>query len=231
MAGAALPAEPRNSSGPSLQARAGGGFSATLCNQAGGAGAGMGLPGSGAGSRRGGRRGSELATSLRDVWALRLLLLHRRRLGRVVRGTAPEAREVCGGRVWPGQAQPGWSGGVGGPGRRHAPGLEGGGWKYHPPHPPSRPFFSLGVLKKPPLPASPGIPELFFSSLHYSPTCGSPKPRARPPRAPLFTFPGAPGHLSVPEYPPPSRSRIPENTPPSPYSLSSHRPTPCCPAP
>ena len=163
----------------------------------------MGLPGSGAGSRRGGRRGSELATSLRDVWALRLLLLHRRRLGRVVRGTAPEAREVCGGRVWPSQAQPGWSGGVGGPGRRHAPGLEGGGWKYHPPHPPSRPFFSLGVLKKPPLPASPGIPELcLFLLLALFPDLWEPQAQSSPSARPSFYFPGSSRPSARPRVPP-----------------------------
>lgn len=53
MARAVLPVDPENPCGPSLQARAGGGFSATLCNQAGGAGAGMGLPGPGAGSLKG----------------------------------------------------------------------------------------------------------------------------------------------------------------------------------
>lgn len=206
MAGAALPAERGSPSGPSLQARAGGGFSATLCNQAGGAGAGMGLPGSGAGSRRGGRRGSELATTLRDVWALRLLLLHRRRLGRVVRGRAPEAREVCGGRVRPGQAQPGWSRGVGGLGRRHAPGaglLEGGGWKYYPTLP-SRLFLPLRVLRSGRCPRPlVSLSSVFFSPLHDSTTSGNPNPELTL-HAPLLRLPRAPSHLPAPKYPPPS---------------------------
>lgn len=228
VARAALPAVPGNRCGPSLRARAGGGFSATLCNQAGGAGAGMGLPGPGAESRRGGRRGSELARSLRDVWAPRPLLLPRTRWGRMVRGRAAEVGEVCGGRAGPCQALRGWSGGVGGPERRHAPGAgllragAGDGWKYHPSLP-ARPFLCLRLLKKPPLLTSPQIPErCLFLPLALFHDLMNPNPRDYLPCTPLsFCFTGSsqssahsPRTIPLPHTHTPCWSGIPGNTAP-----------------
>lgn len=186
---------------PPFRPGAGGGFSATLCNQAGGAGAGTGLPGSGAGRRRGVGRGSELARSLRDVWALSPLPLHRTRLGRVVRRRAPDS-ERCGGRVQPGLA---WL--VPGSGRAGAAPRP-GGWaagegRVEVPSPPPTPFPSLPPPRSLEEVVSVRVPcYVFFSPLHYSTTLGNPNPRAhRLSGTPFSAFPGAPSHL-LPPLPP-----------------------------
>lgn len=134
---------------------------------------------------------------------------------------------MCGGRVRRGQALPGWSGEWAGRSGATPRGRGGGGWKYHPSLP-SRPFLPLRLLKKPLQPGPPMCQRaVFFSPLHYSTTLGNPNPRAHHSCLPCGSQPST----RPQSIPPPSRSRIPENTPPSPDSLSLHLPTPGCPTP
>jgi hypothetical protein len=136
----------------------------------------MGLPGRGAGSRRGGRRGSELARSLRDAGARSSLPLHRTRRGRRMRGRESEAREVCGGDSAP--PGPAWmvSGEWEGP--RGAPpwglGCKGAGESAISPSLPV--LFSLLVPGRS-LPCTGPLVSLgsLFLPSHYSTTLGNPR--------------------------------------------------------
>lgn len=141
-------------------------------------------------------------------------------------GEGAGGRGVCGGRVRPGQALPGWSRGVGGPERRHAPGagpLRGCcGWKYHP-FLPSRPFLPLGLLKKPLQPASPGMPE---NSLFLPLALFHDVREHQPQITPLLPSLQLPAIYPSPEYPPSFPVLNPGKHAPFPRFLESAPPNP-----
>lgn len=109
--------------GPLPSGRAGGRLPATLCNRGGSGRGGHGPSWPGEAERSwGGRCRSELARSFEGLPGPELALpppIERGRGG--LGGGSPRPEEVCRHQGRRGLAQPGWSRGVGGPERRHAP--------------------------------------------------------------------------------------------------------------